>query len=46
MVSMLQKTRYGKAFKVVGDRSVHFGVFGGCAPEDSDDAPVSGSCGC
>ena len=27
--SMLSKTRYAKAFKVVGDRSAHYGVFGG-----------------
>ncbi|MCL2142960.1 MAG: methyltransferase domain-containing protein [Methanomassiliicoccaceae archaeon] len=30
--SMLSDTRYGKAFTVTGDRSVHFGVFGGCSP--------------
>jgi len=47
--SMLQNTRYSKAFKVVGDRSVHFGVFGGCSPESKDDAnsdgaPPSGLC--
>ncbi|MCL2767926.1 MAG: methyltransferase domain-containing protein [Synergistaceae bacterium] len=31
--SMLSNTRYGKAFKVVGDHSVHFGVFGACGTE-------------
>ncbi|MCL2862867.1 MAG: methyltransferase domain-containing protein [Methanimicrococcus sp.] len=28
--SMVSKTRYGKAFKVTGDRSVHYGAFAGC----------------
>jgi ubiquinone/menaquinone biosynthesis C-methylase UbiE len=48
--SMLSNTRYSKAFKVIGDRSVHFGIFGscgcgcGCADEGNGDAPVSGSC--
>ena len=28
--SMLSGTRYGRAFKVTGDRSVHFGAFEGC----------------
>jgi len=31
--SMLSNTRYGKAFKVIGDRSMHFGKFGSCSPE-------------
>ena len=31
--SMLSNTRYAKAFKVVGDRFAHFGVFGGCGVE-------------
>jgi SAM-dependent methyltransferase len=31
--SMLTGTRYGKAFRIVGDRSVHFGVFGSCETE-------------
>jgi len=42
--SMLLNTRYGKAFKVVGDRSTHFGVFSGCAPDSSNGAPISDSC--
>ncbi|MCL2711921.1 MAG: methyltransferase domain-containing protein [Methanomassiliicoccaceae archaeon] len=29
--SMLSDTRYGKAFEVAGDRSVHYGKFGGCS---------------
>jgi len=44
--SMLENTRYSKAFKVVGDRSAHYGIFGGCSPESNDDAPASGSCSC
>jgi len=42
--SMLSNTRYSKAFKVVGDRSVHYGIFGGCGIESNDEAPVSGGC--
>ena len=42
--SMLSKTRYAKAFKVIGDRSVHYGVFGGCAAENDDKEPKTGSC--
>jgi SAM-dependent methyltransferase len=42
--SMLSNTRYGKAFRVTGDRSVHHGVFGGCKPKDNDDAPAAGGC--
>ena len=42
--SMLSNTRYGKAFKVVGDRSAHYGIFGGCGGEGSADDPAAGSC--
>ena len=44
--SMLSNTRYGKAFKVVGDRSAHFGVFNGCTPDNNNDCGKieSGSC--
>jgi len=44
--SMVSNTRYGKAFKVIGDRFVHYGVFGGCGNENSssDTPPISGSC--
>ena len=42
--SMLASTRYGQAFKVVGDRSVHHGVFGGCYSAESAEATPSGSC--
>jgi ubiquinone/menaquinone biosynthesis C-methylase UbiE len=44
--SMVSNTRYGKAFKVMGDRSVHFGKFD-CKPESSSTASAgtkSGSC--
>ena len=43
--SMLSKTRYGKAFKIIGDRSRHFGIFGGCGNECGDDSET-GSCCC
>ena len=42
--SMLSNTRYSKAFKVIGDRSVHYGAFEGCADGALDDAPSSKSC--
>jgi len=42
--SMLSKTRYCKAFKVIGDRSVHFGKFAGCSPENNSGVTRSGSC--
>jgi len=43
--SMISRTRYGKAFNVVGNRDVHYGVFGGCSPQKNDDAPnTGGSC--
>jgi SAM-dependent methyltransferase len=42
--SMISGTRYSKAFKVTGDRSVHYGAFGGCSSGNSDDASASGGC--
>ncbi|MCL2032846.1 MAG: methyltransferase domain-containing protein [Methanomassiliicoccaceae archaeon] len=42
--SMLSRTRYGKAFRVTGDRSVHFGRFDGCAPKSDNAGTISGSC--
>ena len=44
--SMLSDTRYRKAFRITGDRSVHYGIFGGCGPANSDEpeACSSGSC--
>jgi len=44
--SMLSNTRYGKAFKVIGDRSVHYGVFGECGSECSDNETPQVSVGC
>ncbi len=44
--AMVQETRYARHFKVVGDRSTHFGPFD-CAPSSSPLAPadgVSGAC--
>ena len=42
--SMLSNTRYSKAFKVIGDRSVHFGAFEGCGDIGSDSVTDSSSC--
>lgn len=42
--SMLSNTRYGKAFTVTGDRSVHFGKFDGCSSEKNSNEQKSGSC--
>lgn len=42
--SMLSGTRYGRAFKVTGNRSVHFGKFDGCAPDNKDKGAGSGPC--
>jgi arsenite methyltransferase len=42
--AMLQDTRFGRHFRVVGDRSVHYGPFA-CGPAQSAaDAPVGGAC--
>ena len=45
--SMVQETRYSKYFKVIGDRSIHYGPFP-CGPEDSNrdqnDSASSGGC--
>ena len=42
--SMLMNTRYGKAFRIIGDRSVHYGAFGGCGDDSCGEAPGTGSC--
>jgi SAM-dependent methyltransferase len=49
--SMVSKTRYGKAFKVTGDRKTHFGKFEDCGGNSSNDCKCndagggnSGSC--
>jgi ubiquinone/menaquinone biosynthesis C-methylase UbiE len=41
--SMLSNTRYGKAFQVFGDRSVHHGMFGVCGAVCNDETE-NGSC--
>ena len=42
--SMLLNTRYGQAFKVIGDRSVHYGVFDGCGDDCNCDVSEQSSC--
>jgi SAM-dependent methyltransferase len=42
--SMISNTRYGKAFKVIGNRDVHYGVFEDCAPGSNNETTPSGSC--
>jgi len=42
--SMLSNSRYGKAFKVTGDRAVHFGAFEGCGTDAGSVEKESGSC--
>lgn len=45
--SMLSKTRFASAFKVVGDRSTHYGAFDGCGGSGDADCADSGrTCGC
>jgi len=42
--SMVSKTRYGRAFKIIGDRSVHFVAFD-CTPESGEAVSAdTGSC--
>lgn len=40
--AMIQNTRLGKYFDIIGDRSVHFGLFEGCG----NSAPQACSCSC
>lgn len=42
--SMLSNSRYGKAFKVIGDHSVHFGKFDCSSPESECDSSENNSC--
>ena len=42
--SMVSKTRYGKAFKIIGNRSMHFGKFESCGSEKNNVDIDSGSC--
>lgn len=45
--SMLVKTRFASAFRVTGDRSTHYGAFGGCGGESEANCfDTGGSCGC
>ncbi len=44
--SMLAKTRFASAFKVIGDRSTHFGAFDGCGASAETDAPAGGGSCC
>jgi arsenite methyltransferase len=41
--AMLQETRFGKHFTVIGNRSVHYGAFP-CGPAPVTDPGVGGSC--
>jgi len=43
--AMISETRYGEHFRVIGDRSTHFGLFG-CTTTDehTENACASGSC--
>ena len=43
--SMVSNTRYSKAFKVIGDRSVHYGAFD-CSPECSGGDGAAEDCSC
>ena len=42
--SMLLNSRYGKAFKIIGDRSKHFGKFDSCGSENNIVENVASSC--
>jgi hypothetical protein len=43
--AMVSETRYGRHFKVVGDRSVHYGPFD-CAPSGGSAAPAAAAGAC
>jgi len=42
--SMVSNTRYGKAFKVLGDHTVHFGAFEGCGTDAESACAPQGAC--
>ena len=42
--SMLSNTRYSKAFKIFGDRTVHYGVFGSCGSTEESENTLNGAC--
>ena len=44
--AMIQETRFGKYFEVIGDRSQHFGPFEGCSTSPSVDSGSSDGGGC
>lgn len=45
--AMLAKTRFASAFRVTGERSTHYGVFGGCGgTSETNCFDTGGSCGC
>jgi len=44
--SMLSNTRFGNAFKVIGDRTAHYGAFGGCGTGGNIDASSTDSSCC
>ncbi|MDV0447641.1 Arsenite methyltransferase [Methanosarcinaceae archaeon Ag5] len=44
--SMLENTRYASAFKIIGDRSTHYGAFDGCGTSSEDDRPDNGGGSC
>ncbi len=45
IASMLSKTRFASAFKIIGDRATHFGAFEGCGTAGvAESAASGGSC--
>ena len=42
--SMISNTRYGKAFKVTGDRTTHFGAFENCGSDSGGEVKTTSSC--
>ncbi len=42
--AMVEETRYGAYFNVVGDRSAHYGLFDGCVEDSASETAGSGSC--
>lgn len=44
--SMLSKTRFASAFKIIGDRSTHYGAFDGCGTSGEADCSDSSSSSC
>lgn len=42
--AMVQETRYGAYFNVIGDRRTHYGLFDGCAEDSANESARTGSC--